>query len=75
MQHSAQRTLIGIIGGSGIYDIDGLEDRQWVKAPSTFGEPSDDILTGTLFGQPMAFLPRHGRGHPTPPSALNYRSG
>ena len=74
MQHSAQRTLIGIIGGSGIYDIDGLEDRQWVKAPSTFGEPSDDILTGTLFGQPMAFLPRHGRGHRIPPSEVNYRA-
>jgi 5'-methylthioadenosine phosphorylase len=74
MQHSARRNLIGIIGGSGIYDIDGLEDRQWVKVPSTFGEPSDDILTGTLLGQPMAFLPRHGRGHRIPPSEVNYRA-
>lgn len=74
MQHSARRKLIGIIGGSGIYDIDGLEDRQWVKAPSSFGEPSDDILTGTLLGQPMAFLPRHGRGHKIPPSEVNYRA-
>ncbi len=74
MQHSARRNLIGIIGGSGIYDIDGLEDRQWVKVPSAFGEPSDDILTGTLFGQPMAFLPRHGRGHRIPPSEVNYRA-
>ncbi len=74
MQHSARRTLIGIIGGSGIYDIDGLEDRQWVKATSSFGEPSDDILTGTLLGQPMAFLPRHGRGHKIPPSEVNYRA-
>ncbi|MCM0043661.1 MAG: S-methyl-5'-thioadenosine phosphorylase [Burkholderiaceae bacterium] len=74
MQHSARRTLIGIIGGSGIYDIDGLEDRQWVKASSSFGEPSDDILTGTLLGQPMAFLPRHGRGHKIPPSEVNYRA-
>lgn len=74
MQHSARRNLIGIIGGSGIYDIDGLEDRQWVKAPSSFGEPSDEVLTGTLLGQPMAFLPRHGRGHKIPPSEVNYRA-
>jgi 5'-methylthioadenosine phosphorylase len=50
--------VVGIIGGSGIYDIDGLQDRQWVKVSSPFGEPSDEILTGTLFGQAMAFLPR-----------------
>lgn len=74
MQHSARRNLIGIIGGSGIYDIDGLEDRQWVKAPSSFGDPSDEVLTGTLLGQPMAFLPRHGRGHKIPPSEVNYRA-
>ncbi len=66
--------VIGIIGGSGIYDIDGLEDRQWVKATSSFGEPSDHILTGTLLGQAMAFLPRHGRGHKIPPSEVNYRA-
>lgn len=66
--------VLGIIGGSGIYDIDGLEDRQWVKAPSSFGEPSDEILTGTLHGQKMAFLPRHGRGHLIPPSEVNYRA-
>ncbi len=66
--------ILGIIGGSGIYDIDGLEDRQWVKATSSFGEPSDDILTGTLLGQRMAFLPRHGRGHVIPPSEVNYRA-
>ena len=74
MTASATRAVIGIIGGSGIYDIDGLEDRQWVKAASSFGDPSDDILTGTLFGQPMAFLPRHGRGHKIPPSEVNYRA-
>lgn len=66
--------VVGIIGGSGIYDIDGLQDREWVKVSSPFGEPSDDILTGTLFGQPMAFLPRHGRGHKIPPSEVNYRA-
>ncbi len=71
---SAGSGVIGIIGGSGIYDIDGLEDRQWVKATSSFGEPSDEILTGTLYGQKMAFLPRHGRGHKIPPSDVNYRA-
>ena len=66
--------VVGIIGGSGIYDIDGLQDRQWVKVSSPFGEPSDEILTGSLFGQAMAFLPRHGRGHKIPPSEVNYRA-
>ncbi len=73
--HSTQvRSVVGIIGGSGIYDIDGLEDRQWRKVASPFGEASDEILTGTLFGQAMAFLPRHGRGHKIPPSEVNYRA-
>ncbi len=74
MQSRPARNVIGIIGGSGIYDIDGLEDRQWVKANSAFGEASDDILCGTLYGQAMAFLPRHGRGHKIPPSEVNYRA-
>lgn len=74
MNRSLQRNLIGIIGGSGIYDIDGLEDRQWIPAASSFGDPSDEILTGTLLGQPLAFLPRHGRGHRIPPSEVNYRA-
>lgn len=74
MQRTTQANLIGIIGGSGIYDIDTLEDRRWVTVPSPFGETSDAILTGTLHGQPMAFLPRHGRGHRIPPSEVNYRA-
>ena len=74
MQTTQARSVIGIIGGSGIYDIDGLEDRQWVRVTSPFGEPSDEILCGTLFGQAMAFLPRHGRGHRIPPSEVNYRA-
>ncbi len=74
MQASNSRNVIGIIGGSGIYDIDGLQDRQWVPAVSSFGEASDQILTGTLNGQAMAFLPRHGRGHKIPPSEVNYRA-
>ncbi len=74
MQGNPARKLVGVIGGSGIYDIDGLEDRQWVRVDSPFGAPSDEILTGTLGGQPMAFLPRHGRGHTIPPSEVNYRA-
>lgn len=66
--------MIGFIGGSGVYDLDGLEDRKWVKVRTPWGDPSDEILTGSLGGVRLAFLPRHGRGHPTPPSALNYRA-
>ncbi len=65
---------LGIIGGSGIYDIDGLDHAEWVSVSSPFGEPSDAILTGVLSGQPMAFLPRHGRGHKLSPTEVNYRA-
>ena len=66
--------VIGIIGGSGVYDIDGLENKEWRRIESPFGEPSDDLLFGTLNGQPLVFLPRHGRGHKVPPSELNFRA-
>jgi len=69
-----QPARLGIIGGSGIYEIDGLENPEWMKVSSPFGEPSDAILTGILAGQPMAFLPRHGRGHKLSPSDVNYRA-
>jgi 5'-methylthioadenosine phosphorylase len=65
---------IGIIGGSGVYDIAGLENRQWVKVESPFGAASDELLFGELEGVQMAFLPRHGRGHKIPPSEVNYRA-
>ena len=74
MDETRQRAVIGIIGGSGVYDIDGLRDAQWVKVASPFGTPSDELLTGTLDGQPMVFLPRHGRGHRIPPSQINFRA-
>lgn len=74
MHPETQLQRLGIIGGSGIYDIDGLENPAWVKVSSPFGEPSDEILTGVLAGQLMAFLPRHGRGHKLPPSEVNYRA-
>jgi len=66
--------VIGVIGGSGVYDIDGLENTRWEKVTSPFGEPSDELLMGDLDGQKMVFLPRHGRGHRIPPSELNFRA-
>ncbi|MEQ9574644.1 MAG: S-methyl-5'-thioadenosine phosphorylase, partial [Rhodospirillales bacterium] len=66
--------VIGIIGGSGIYDIDGLENTRWEAVASPFGAPSDELLFGDLAGQRMVFLPRHGRGHRIPPSEVNYRA-
>ena len=65
---------IGIIGGSGVYDIDGLANKRWQKISSPFGEPSDELLFGELNGQEMVFLPRHGRGHKIPPSEINFRA-
>ena len=69
-----QNTKIGIIGGSGLYDIDGLQNPTWQKIESPWGTPSDEILTGTLQGVDMAFLPRHGRGHVHSPSSVPYRA-
>ena len=66
--------VIGIIGGSGVYEIDGLEDAQWVAVASPWGGPSDELLVGRLDGQRCVFLPRHGRGHRIPPSELNSRA-
>ena len=65
---------IGVIGGSGVYEIDGLEDAEWTSVDSPFGAASDEILTGSLDGVPMAFLPRHGRGHVHSPSTVPYRA-
>jgi 5'-methylthioadenosine phosphorylase len=65
---------IGIIGGSGVYDIAGLENKRWEKVESSFGEPSDELLFGELNGVQLAFLPRHGRGHKIPPSEINFRA-
>ena len=70
----ASPPVIGVIGGSGIYEIDGLENTEWRSVESSFGAPSDDLLFGTLDGQHMVFLPRHGRGHKIPPASVNYRA-
>jgi len=74
MTTSETSPVIGVIGGSGIYEIDGLENTRWETVESPFGAPSDELFFGELEGQKMVFLPRHGRGHRIPPSELNYRA-
>ncbi|SMP22058.1 S-methyl-5'-thioadenosine phosphorylase [Shimia sagamensis] len=74
MTEASKETMIAVIGGSGIYDIDGLEDAKWQAVESPFGTPSDEILTGRLGGVKMAFLPRHGRGHVHTPTSVPYRA-
>ncbi|MGB0632434.1 MAG: S-methyl-5'-thioadenosine phosphorylase [Alphaproteobacteria bacterium] len=66
--------VIGVIGGSGVYEIDGLTNTEWRQIVSPFGMPSDELLFGELDGQQIVFLPRHGRGHRVPPSGLNFRA-
>ena len=66
--------VIGVIGGSGIYDMDGLENVEWRRVDSPFGTPSDELMFAEFQGQKMVFLPRHGRGHRLPPSEINFRA-
>ncbi|MEM7189515.1 MAG: S-methyl-5'-thioadenosine phosphorylase [Pseudomonadota bacterium] len=65
---------IGIIGGSGLYQIEGLKGAEWQTVASPWGAPSDQVLTGSLGGVDLAFLPRHGRGHLVSPTDINYRA-
>ncbi len=65
---------IGIIGGSGLYAMDALEDPQWIPVATPWGEPSDSLLIGRISGVKFVFLPRHGRGHRLSPSGINYRA-
>jgi 5'-methylthioadenosine phosphorylase len=69
-----EQPCIGVIGGSGLYEIEGLEDVREVRVETPFGDPSDALVTGTLHGTRLAFLPRHGRGHRFSPSELPYRA-
>ena len=69
-----RKTKIAIIGGSGIYDIDGLVGATWTDVETPWGAPSDQVLTGTLNGVDMVFLPRHGRGHVYSPTTVPYRA-
>jgi 5'-methylthioadenosine phosphorylase len=66
--------LWGVIGGSGVYDLDGLESVSWQSVSSSFGEPSDQLMFGKLIGTDVVFLPRHGRGHKLSPTEINYRA-
>ena len=68
------KSVLGIIGGSGFYALPGLANTHWERVHSPFGEPSDEILFAELDGLPLRFLPRHGRGHPIPPSSINFRA-
>ena len=65
---------LGIIGGSGLYEMEGLEDLRWVRVRTPFGEPSDAYATGRLGDRRVIFLPRHGRGHRITPTEINYRA-
>jgi 5'-methylthioadenosine phosphorylase len=68
------KTAIGVIGGSGLYDMEGLEHVDRIRVETPFGDPSDEYVTGVLNGVKMVFLPRHGRGHRFLPSEINYRA-
>jgi 5'-methylthioadenosine phosphorylase len=68
------KSVLGIVGGSGLYDIPALKNVRWQAVASPWGEPSDQILFAELDGLPIRFLPRHGRGHKVPPSAINFRA-
>ncbi len=69
-----EQAVLGIIGGSGLYEMEGLEDVSSIRVETPFGDPSDEFVLGRLEGTRMAFLPRHGRGHRISPSALNARA-
>jgi 5'-methylthioadenosine phosphorylase len=70
----SKQPVIGIIGGSGLYNIEGLTNTRWEKVETPWGAPSDELLIGEFEGVKVVFLPRHGRGHKISPSALNYRA-
>lgn len=74
MSKNNHTSVLGIIGGSGVYDIEGLVNKRWKQVESPFGDASDELLFGELSGQQMVFLPRHGRGHTIPPSEINFRA-
>lgn len=74
MTMSTQAGAIGIVGGTGLYDLDGLTDQQWITVRSPFGQPSDQLLVGRLGDVKVVFLPRHGRGHRIPPHEIDFRA-
>jgi 5'-methylthioadenosine phosphorylase len=66
--------VLGVIGGSGLYQVPGIDDGRWESIASPWGRPSDEVYRGRLHGVDLVFLPRHGRGHRLGPSQLNYRA-
>ncbi|MEQ8700944.1 MAG: S-methyl-5'-thioadenosine phosphorylase, partial [Bauldia litoralis] len=74
MNNPSSPPVIGIVGGSGIYDISGLDDVRWEAVSSPYGTPSDKLMFGRLGDQQLVFLPRHGRGHVYSPTSINYRA-
>ena len=72
MSEAGTPPMLGVIGGSGLYDIDGLEDIAWRAVETPFGRPSDELMFAEYQGQRLVFLPRHGRGHPIPPTEINF---
>src|SRR5690349_8145523 len=67
-------SVIGIVGGTGLYALEGLTEQQWQRVDSPFGAPSDELLFGKVGDQRIVFLPRHGRGHRIPPGEINFRA-
>ena len=65
---------IGVIGGSGLYEMETIQQKRWISVTTPFGKPSDQYLTGRIAGRDIVFLPRHGRGHKILPSELNHRA-
>ncbi len=74
MTDAASGWVLGVIGGSGLYEIAGLEQREWRRVDSPWGAPSDELLFGELHGVPVRFLPRHGRSHKVSPGHIDYRA-
>lgn len=68
------KTFLGIIGGSGVYEVPGVAKANWTRISTPWGDPSDELLIGELQGLPIAFLPRHGRGHRKSAGGINYRA-
>jgi 5'-methylthioadenosine phosphorylase len=68
------RSVLGIVGGSGFYNLPGLTNSEWKTVKSSWGEPSDQVLFAAIDGLPVRFLPRHGRGHRLTPTGINYRA-
>jgi 5'-methylthioadenosine phosphorylase len=74
MTQSIPKSVLGIVGGSGLYDLPGLTNARWQTVASPWGQPSDQILFADMNGLPIRFLPRHGRGHKISPTGINYRA-